>query len=75
MNKQVTKEDLQKSQQAFAQVVQKYHTDASYKAKVDADPAAALREAGMDIPAGTKVNLLHNTDNLVHIVLPATEDS
>jgi hypothetical protein len=36
-----------------------------------ADPKAVLAEYGMDVPDGIAVNIVENTDNTVHITMPA----
>ena len=36
-----------------------------------ADPKAVLAEYGMDLPDGMAVNVVENTDNTVHITMPA----
>jgi hypothetical protein len=36
-----------------------------------ADPKAVLAEYGMDLPDGMAVNIVENTDNTVHITMPA----
>ena len=45
-------------------------TDADYKAKLVDDPAAALAEAGVEVPAGTKMKVVENTADTQHLVLP-----
>ena len=35
-----------------------------------AEPAAVLREAGIELPAGQQVRVVENTDQVVHLVLP-----
>ena len=35
------------------------------------DPKAVLAEYGMDVPDGMDVNVVENTDNTVHITMPA----
>jgi hypothetical protein len=66
----VTKEDLERRQRVFANIVAKYYGDPDFKAKVDANPTEALRKEGMDIPTGVSVKLLINSDKVMHIVLP-----
>ena len=36
-----------------------------------ADAKAVLAEYGMDVPDGMDVNVVENTDNTVHITMPA----
>ena len=38
---------------------------------MDANPTEVLKAEGLEIPEGTRVQLLFNSENLVHIVLPA----
>ena len=66
-----TPEQIEKGQQIYADIVARYYGDPDFKAKVDANPTETLTAAGLDIPEGTRVKLLFNTQNLVHVVLPA----
>ena len=70
----ITEEELKKSQDIYTDVVARYYGDRDFKAKVDADPATTLRAAGMDIPKNVTVELLFNTDKLLHVVLPKSTD-
>ena len=45
--------------------------DEALKARFMADPKAVLKEHGLDVPDGMEVNVVENTDNTVHITLPA----
>ena len=45
--------------------------DEALKARFMADPKAVLAEYGMDVPDGMDVNVVENTDNTVHITMPA----
>jgi hypothetical protein len=36
---------------------------------------AVLAEHGMDVPEGINVNVVENTDNTVHVTLPAAPDA
>ncbi len=46
-------------------------TDAAYKDKLARDPHAALAEVGLEVPAGTAITVVEDTDQTVHLVLPA----
>ena len=46
--------------------------DEALKQRFMADPKAVLAEYGMDVPDGIDVNIVENTDNTVHITMPAT---
>ena len=48
----------------------RYHGDAEFRSRVDADPAAALRAQGLAIPDDVAVKLVPSDGNVVHIVLP-----
>lgn len=64
-----------KEQEVFSSIVSRYYGDPDFKARMDADPAGVLREAGIDIPKDVDVKLLFNTDDTLHIVLPFTDES
>ena len=65
------REQHERNQRIYTDIVAKYYGDPDFKARMDADPTAVLRAEGLDVPEGARVELLFNTDNLVHIVLPA----
>ena len=56
----------------YAKVVAKAWSDEAFKARLLADPYAALNEAGVEVPAGVtaKVKVVENTSDTVHLVLP-----
>ncbi len=70
---EIDQKRFEKNQQAFSDVLAKYYGDPDFRAQMEADPTAILRAAGVDIPADTTVELLFNTDELIHIVLPYLE--
>ena len=45
--------------------------DETLKQRFMSDPKAVLAEYGMDVPDGMDVNVVENTDNTVHITMPA----
>ena len=45
--------------------------DEALKQRFMNDPKAVLAEYGMDVPDGRAVNIVENTDDIVHITLPA----
>ena len=65
------REQHERNQRIYTDIVAKYYGDPDFKARMDADPTAVLRAEGLDVPGDARVELLFNTDNLVHIVLPA----
>ncbi len=44
--------------------------DEALKARFMSDPKAVLAEYGMDVPAGSDVKVVENSDNCVHITMP-----
>ena len=55
---------------AYGKMVAKAWRDPAFKAKLLADPHAALKDAGIPVPAGVTVKVVENTDTHVHLVLP-----
>ena len=47
--------------------------DPAFKAELIANPAAALKAEGIDVPAGMTVTVLENTDKQFHLVLPPVQ--
>jgi hypothetical protein len=45
--------------------------DDALKQRFLSGPHAVLAEHGMDVPEGINVNVVENTDNTVHVTLPA----
>ena len=45
--------------------------DDALKQRFLSDPHAVLAEHGMDVPEGMNVKVVENTDNTVHVTLPA----
>jgi len=57
-------------QRTWARIVAQAWADENFKARLLADPAAVLSEAGLNVPAGVGLQVLENTANVVHLVLP-----
>ena len=51
-------------------IISKCWTDESFKQKLLADSATALKEEGIEIPAGYTVNVLENSSKVINFVLP-----
>jgi hypothetical protein len=49
--------------------------DEALKARFLANHAEVLAEHGMEIPDGTSVNVVENSDNTVHITLPSPPEN
>jgi hypothetical protein len=56
---------------ALAQLFAACWKDEALKARFMSDPKAVLAEHGMDVPANMNVNVVENSDNTVHITMPA----
>src|SRR5262245_16943545 len=56
---------------AYSKITAQAWSDPAYKARLIADPARVLREAGIDVPAGMKVKAVENTGDTAHFILPA----
>ena len=69
----LTREQIERNQRIYADMVAKYYGDPDFKARVDADPTAMLKAEGLDIPEGARIELLFNTEKIVHIVLPTPD--
>ena len=52
------------------QLIGKCWADDAFKQKLLADPAAALKEHGTEVPAGVTVKAVENTDTVIHLVIP-----
>ena len=50
-------------------------SDAEFKARLLSDPHAALAEHGVEVPAGTTIKVVENTENTQHLVLPVIPDA
>ena len=55
---------------AFGKIVAKAWRDPAFKAELIANPAAALKAEGIDVPDGMAVTVVENTDKHFHLVLP-----
>ena len=54
----------------LGKIVAKAWRDPAFKAELIANPAAALKAEGVNVPAGMTVAVLENTDKQFHLVLP-----
>ena len=61
---------MSKNESVFAKIIAKAWRDPAFKAELIANPAAALKAEGIDVPAGMAVTVLENTDKHFHLVLP-----
>lgn len=53
--------------QVWGQIVAKSWDDDSLKKRLMSEPAAVLKEHGLDVPPGVQIKVVQNTDSLVHL--------
>lgn len=58
-------------QKAFAQIVAHSWEDPEFRAKLLADPGATLNANGVAVPDGKRVEIVEDTDDVLHVTLPA----
>jgi hypothetical protein len=56
---------------AFAKMVAKAWGDDAFRTRLLADPNAALAGEGITAPEGKKFAIVEDTDDVLHVVLPA----
>ena len=61
---------MSENESEFGKIIAKAWRDPAFKAELIANPAAALKAEGIDVPAGMAVTVLENTDKQFHLVLP-----
>jgi hypothetical protein len=55
---------------AFGKIFARAWRDPDFKVALIANPAVALEAEGVEVPPGTTVTVLENTDHIFHFVLP-----
>lgn len=58
-----------------AKVVARAWSDAEFRANLLANPAAALSDAGVTVPAGVSVKVLENSADTYHLVIPRAPEN
>lgn len=61
---------MSKSHPGYQEVISRAWSDPAFKARLEADPAAVLREAGVPVPKDMRIVLVENTPAVMHMVLP-----
>lgn len=57
-------------EQKLNRLIARCWADAAFKNRLLADPAAVLREDGVDVPAGIQLRAVEDTAQVVHWVIP-----
>ena len=69
--RQMAETEKQSFESEFAtKAIAKAWSDPAYKARLVADPRAALAEVGISAPEKLNFKVVENTDDLVHLILP-----
>ena len=53
------------------QMVDRAWVEEKFKQRLLAEPVSVMREYGLEVPAGLSVKMLENTDQTIHLILPA----
>jgi len=61
---------MSENENELGKIIAKAWRDPAFKAELIANPAAALKAEGIDVPDGITVTVLENTDKQFHLVLP-----
>ena len=54
----------------WGQVVARAWADDAFKKRLLKDPAAVLKEYGLLVPSGIKLNVVENTEKVINLVVP-----
>ena len=60
---------------SFGQLVQKATEDPALRQRLVQAPKQVLAEAGVTLPADLEVEIVENTDKVIHLVLPPLMDA
>ncbi|EIC22734.1 TOMM propeptide domain protein [Thiorhodovibrio frisius] len=55
----------------YQQLIKKCWTDEPFKQRLLADPAGTLKAEGINVPEGTRIQVLENTAQVMNLVIPA----
>ena len=55
---------------SFGKLVQKASKDQAFRDRLIKNPDAVLAESGIKLPQNMKIEILSNTDKVIHVVLP-----
>ena len=61
---------MSRNEPDFGKIIAKAWREPAFKAELIANPAAALKAEGINVPAGMTVTVVENTDKQFHLVLP-----
>lgn len=61
---------MEQLQQAWGKVVAKAWSDELFKKRLLADPAAVLKENGIEVPKEVNVKVMEDSGKTIHLILP-----
>ena len=61
---------MQEYARNYGQLVSRAWSDPAFKQRLLSDPAAVLKEQGIDVGPGVEVRVVENTENVVYLALP-----
>jgi hypothetical protein len=56
---------------AWSQIVARAWQEESFKKRLLAEPLAVLKECGVEVPPGIQLRLVEDTNEILHLTLPA----
>jgi hypothetical protein len=56
----------------WSQLVARAWADPDFKARLLADPAAVLKEHGLEVPPGVEIKVVEDSAKVLHLPLPST---
>ena len=54
----------------YQQIIAKCWADEAFKQQLMADPAGTLKQEGMEVPKGMTIQVVENTGQVFHLVIP-----
>jgi hypothetical protein len=54
----------------WGQIVAQAWRDEAFRRRLLAEPAAVLKEHGLEMPAGVQVRIVEDTEHVIHLTLP-----
>ena len=54
----------------FRELAERYHDDPGFRRRAEADPVAAFRENGIELPGNAEIRIKVNTDDKLYILMP-----
>jgi hypothetical protein len=55
----------------WGQIVAKAWQNDGFKKRLLANPSAVLKERGLEVPGGVQIRMVEDTDQILHLTLPA----